>query len=604
MKKTFILLAAALCTLCACQKKEIELLDQPIIQSVGDKVSMTFTAIIADDLSDVDTKASVARDGSFSWNVGDALVFKKSDGTSAPASVTAVDGLVATITVTTEDSRDSFVSAIYPADAAVENEAYKINFNARGPIVVSAVNGGTLTFYHIGSLINLKFTSIPTGTASLVFTPYVAFHYDGTFVFSGREPVLQTTDNEEKYTSKIVVSASTADEDKDITVCVPSVSLTGGFSAALNNAAAGNGRNLFKKSTSTNHDLATKRPVLLNMKKVDYVAPQFYITTTTSSSPSVTVTDAHFVRTGANTYELGFNTAPNTSYSVYDSYNTTALKTGTINSSASDSDVKLLGSQWGWTYKSSDGLVTKVENGVNSVKGVKLTSTPTYFKFQSDASSNNQLGWYDNDYVISDGTTATDISWGSYSKSFRFANTENGTYDFYVSPGSSSGKANILVISSSSSSLRPDYRTTLVSYNSSSNSATTTDKDYHKDAFSAYSSISDLNLYANFEGSDTWNDYTFTYNGNHAWYTSIDLTGKDGAAEYLFKFRKGSSDWTVSWGNPNNNNYPYSGSQTFGTCNQGGAYNLHVYLDNAVYDVYVNDMTWESNKLRFDFVKR
>ncbi len=602
MKKLIIIFAAAVCALCACQKHEIELLDKPIIEKLDNgQVSYTFTAIIADEVSDAETKATIERDGSFTWAENDELKFYESNGTSANARITKVDGSTATISVTTENPRANFVSAIYPASAAVAKD--QITFNKRGPIVVSAVNGGTLNFHHIGSLVKIKFTDIPAGTASLVFKPVTAFGYDGHFDFSGRVPYLKAGGT----TTEIVVPASTEDEDKDITICVPSVTLTGGFSAALNNNLAGTGRNLFKKSTTTAHNLGTAPPMLLNMKKVAYVAPHYYITTTTTSSPSVTVTKASFVRTGATTYELGFNTAPNTSYAVYDSYNDDALVSGSINS-VSASGIHLYGAIYGngsnnWD-SAGDGPTLNVSNGVFSLLNQSVGES-FYYRFYDTVADNNKVlapnngGVGENDWWISPGTDFS-VYWGNYDTPKSFYIQTTGTYDFYLKDWSGNNIKHC-IYSHSSTDMRPDYRTTLFVYNSSSNSVTaTTDKGYHADAFSTYSDLDDLNLHGNFSGS--WIDHTLTYNGNHSWSTTLDMTGSE-AREYEFQFRKGSSWDSARWGNPNSNTYPYSDSQTFGTCESGGTNNLHVYLEKAIYEVYVNDMTWESNKLRFDFVK-
>ena len=325
MKKIIIIFAAALCALAACQKNEIELLDKPIIEKLDNgQVSYTFTAIIADEVSDAETKATIERNGSFTWAENDELMFYESSGTAATARVTKIDGSTATISVTTDNPRANFVSAIYPASAALAKD--QISFNKRGPIVVSAVNGGTLNFHHIGSLVKIKFTSIPTGTASLVFKPVTAFGYDGHFDFSERVPYLKDGGT----TTEIVVPASTEDEGKDITICVPSVTLTGGFSASLNNAADGSGRNLFKKTTETSHNLETGAPVLLNMKSVAYAAPSKFYVKTTSGSGYWDSSDLRMIQTGANTYDLSLNCDGNTTYYIYDEYNTTQPTTGYI----------------------------------------------------------------------------------------------------------------------------------------------------------------------------------------------------------------------------------------------------------------------------------
>ena len=331
MRKNIIVLAATVVALCACQKNEIELLDKPIVKNDGDKVTYTFTAVIADDVTDIETKATMARTGAYTWAVDDELKFYKENGTSAPAKVTAVDGSTATITVTTSDDRAKFVSAVYPADAG--DGAYKIKFNARGPIVVSAVDGGTLKFYHIGSVINLKFTGIPAKTQSLVFAPTSAFTYDGTFSFSDRKPVLTSTGS----TSKIVVYASTADEGKDISISVPSVELSG-FSAALNNASDGAGRNLFKKTTAESHNLADNCPVLMNMKKVACEpAGKFYVTTV-SSSKYWDKQNVRLIQSEASKFETWMNCDGNTDIYIFDEYNIGNHESGYLNKSHVDDE--------------------------------------------------------------------------------------------------------------------------------------------------------------------------------------------------------------------------------------------------------------------------
>lgn len=326
MKKIIIILAAALCALAACQKNEIELLDKPIIEKLDNgQVSYTFTAIIADEVSDAETKATIERNGSFTWAENDELTFYESSGTAATARVTKIDGSIATISVTTDNPRANFVSAIYPASAALAKD--QISFNKRGPIVVSAVNGGTLNFHHIGSLVKIKFTSIPAGTASLVFKPVTAFGYDGHFDFSERVPYLKDGGT----TTEIVVPASFEDEGEDITICVPSVTLTGGFSASLNNAADGSGRNLFKKTTETSHNLETGAPVLLNMKSVAYEAPTKFYVTTESSSHWWDKQGVRMIKTGTDTYAVQMNCDGGTDVYIYDNYNTDNYSSGYLN---------------------------------------------------------------------------------------------------------------------------------------------------------------------------------------------------------------------------------------------------------------------------------
>ena len=332
MKKYIIILATAVCAFCACQKHEIELLDKPIIEQIdGNTYTYTFSAIISDNVSEVEedgTKATVSRAGAFTWAVGDKLKFFPSEGDPANAEVTDVSGSTATITVTTGSPRSNFVSAIYPADAALSND--RISFNARGPIVVADVTSGTLTFYHIGSLINLKFYEISAmdDIKSLVFEPETAFSYDGTFTFdAGHVPSLTTSGT---TISKIVVPASKADNNRDITVVVPSVILSG-FSAALNSAEDGSGRNIFKKSTSTSHNLAENSPVLMNMQRVAYAAPSKFYVTNVSPSHYWDRSNVRMIQSEASKYETWMNCDGDSDVYVYDEYNVGNHLSGYLN---------------------------------------------------------------------------------------------------------------------------------------------------------------------------------------------------------------------------------------------------------------------------------
>ena len=332
MKKYIIILATAVCAFCACQKHEIELLDKPIIEQIdGNTYTYTFSAIISDNVSEVEedgTKATVSRAGAFTWAVGDKLKFFPSEGDPANAEVTDVSGSTATITVTTGSPRSNFVSAIYPADAALSKD--RISFNARGPIVVADVTSGTLTFYHIGSLINLKFYNISEidDIKSLVFEPATAFSYDGTFTFDANHVPSLTPSG--TTISQIVVPASKADNNRDITVVVPSVILSG-FSAALNSAEDGSGRNIFKKSTSTSHNLAENSPVLMNMQRVAYEAPTKFYVTTVSPSKYWDRSNVRMIQSEASKYETWMNCDGDSDVYVYDEYNVGNHLSGYLN---------------------------------------------------------------------------------------------------------------------------------------------------------------------------------------------------------------------------------------------------------------------------------
>ena len=536
MKKFIIILAAAVCALAACQKNEIELLDKPIIEKLDNGlVSYTFTAVIADDVSDAETKATIERNGSFAWAKNDALKFYESDGTAADAEVTAVDGSTATITVTTTHDRANFVSAIYPASAAVAKD--QISFNNRGPIVVSAVNGGTLDFHHIGSLVKIKFTSIPAGTASLVFKPASAFGYDGHFDFSERVPRLKAGGT----TSEIVVSASTADEGKDITICVPNVTLTGGFSATLNNNAAGTGRNLFKKSTATAHNLSTGSPVLLNMKSVACTAPSvYYLKTVAKGDPGTNYWSKEgmpLIKNGTNTYSITVNADRMSNYYVYDEWNTDAPTTHCIASGSTTSDTystnsfALVGEMNEWNNTNTDYPMNKVGNWSFGVFD-RSSLHDKEFKFTEYGSSDWTKSWGQTSKSwFNSGTsslTFTKNSGNDTNSGFWF-DTASSPDKLYLYFNESTGNAQCYNTNTKSN---PLCALTQFDFNSSSGTVTVTVKDqgveypfgdasYPRDTYGFKSAI------------DGWASvHSMTYDNNWGW--KYNFTVPEAGTSYQF----------------------------------------------------------------------
>ena len=582
MRKNIIVLAATVVALCACQKNEIELLDKPIVKNDGDKVTYTFTAVIADDVTDIETKATMARTGTYTWAVDDDLKFYKEDGTSAPAKVTAVDGSTATITVTTTDDRSSFVSAIYPASAAAAKD--KITFNARGPIVVSAVNGGTLKFYHIGSVINLKFTGIPDGTQSLVFAPTSAFTYDGTFSFSDRKPVLTSSTGS---TSKIVVPATRADEGKDISISVPSVVLNG-FSAALNNAADGAGRNLFKKSTAESHDLADKCPVLMNMKKVACEpATKYYIKTVSSPINAVDINNYPLIQTGGETFELWVNANINATYSIVDEYNLNnengSVANGIImpTTGSSSDEVYLGASFYGSDWDATKHKMTKVKDGLYYIHVDNVGTSPS-FKYIIDG------GWYGyGDAYFGIALISSGGNLGGL--------TDNASYDFFLD---NTNKRHF--------PLQNGLGYFQITFNSSTSSVQIFPqwiKCEHAWNNEYFSSTKGLALI----GFDDWTDKNLTYSSNHIFSYSGLTIAADGT--YSFKIRT-RGEWATNnrWGTSDGNS-ANPGSNLYGTGTTDAdldGESLSITLTAGTYDFYANDIfPWYDDKpLRFMFIKR
>ena len=612
MKKYIIILAAAVCALCACQKHEIELLDKPIIEQIdANTYTYTFSAVISDNVSEVEedgTKATVSRAGAFAWAINDELKFFKEDGTWFDAKITAIDteGSTATITVYGVDSRASFVSAIYPASAAVEDQPFKVNFNVRGPIVVADVTSGTLTFHHIGSLINLKFYDISGLTAinSLVFEPASAFNYDGSFTFDGSHvPSLTKTGS----TAKIVVPASSSDNNSDITVVVPSVNLSG-FSAALNSESDGSGRNLFKKSTATAHDLATKRPVLMNMKRVAYTAPQLYFISTNSSRGKWDVTEFPMIKTGANYYVATINTDFNTTYTIYDEYNigneNAIEKTGSFSPDAS-SDIGLLSDWTGWDIASKIPL--RQYNGKHYILD-QVVSNEKYFvlhngSYRAGSYGNNEMSSYTLPVDSGYGTKFD----GTFMGSFKIET--GGTYNIYCEW--SSGDSKNYIWYSASDQVSPLNE--LVFDDSGAKSLTVNRQQEVKvapfDNSSIISGASVLSLKC--ASLNSGNDIEFSPlyskggNFNHIWAIKNLTIPSDNT--YSFILRGKGSD-TYKWYIPasgSEGQTPFAGNLYGTLVSQGSADNATVSLTAGKYDVYVNAQPHYGNKaMLMQFVKK
>lgn len=600
MKKNIILLTIAACALFACHKNEIELLEKPIIEQIdGNTYSYTFSAIISDSVDEVDedgTKATVSRAGAYTWAVNDELMFFKSDNTSANAKITAVDGSNATITVTTTDPRADFVSAIYPASAAVAKD--QISFNARGPIVVSAVSGGTLAFHHIGSVINLKFTEIPAGTANLVFTPEASLGFDGKFSFEGRVPSLTSGASP----ASIVVPATTADEGKDITISVPSITLTDGFTVTLKNDS---GRNLFKKTTEKTLDLSGGHK-LLNMKKVACEAPsKFYVKT--SASSSFDVTDARMLQTGTDEYTLFLNCGPEATYYIYDEFNMDQPTVGFIKSGKSVATSSA--TKWKGEFDSDDTWTEKSmmrEGNWLYVKNTTFGKTWPGFKIDEDGSwgkgayGASITGGYDtsnlyinNDYnhpyycsYDSDNTKVSNFYLGDRSgESNANISTSHG-YDLFLNTSTKE----IKVLDTPASDWHV-YKITLTSPHSApSSSIEMMARQYSSDPFGD-SNFPTTNYYIKGDWSGDWTRFaTASSYSNLSWKISNFAPGTDGSINFgLQKYNGEESYWTALANNTIST--VAFGGNLYGTLSWWSGYgqtNPSITLEDETYDIFIN----------------
>lgn len=358
MKKYVLILAAAF-AFAACEK-EAAIKEEPVNEELN---TFTFTAVVDDNVVDADTKATLSRGGVFAWTVGDALKFYDTEGNGYDAEVAAVDGSgVATINVTAAGT-PTFYSAIYPAAVATGKNSINIGGAlAKGPVVIAEVGSGALTFYHMGSVINIKISGIPAGTTKMEINPAnPAAWGDGTFSFSAGVPDFSGSGG----FCYPVVPVTSADSDKDICVPIFAANYTGGFNIQLLNDT---GRVLYKKTTTKNYDLTGTK--LLNMKALTYAGPDiYYIKTVAKAGPGTdywSQADMPLIKTGANTYSVTVNADRMSTYYVYDEWNTDAptakyIATGSTTSDTySTNSYALIGAMNSWSPSNTDYPLNKV----------------------------------------------------------------------------------------------------------------------------------------------------------------------------------------------------------------------------------------------------
>lgn len=245
--KKILIIAAAVLAFAGCAKEAAQI-DRVTIDG---KEFMTFKVVANDDVVSADTKATLTRGGVFGWSDGETIYFVKAGGTVATGTFNESAG---TITVEADDW-------IFASNAPFDSDSKIKDFGlANGPVVIAKVAGSTLSFHHIGSVINIKFDKIPID-GYLEFWPNDGTKWHGgEFDFSGDAPELMGMGTDDIYIKKPIKKT---DAGKDITLSVPNVNYEGGFTVAL----SGTTTKYFQKSTSKDFDLST-RPTLLNMQEL------------------------------------------------------------------------------------------------------------------------------------------------------------------------------------------------------------------------------------------------------------------------------------------------------------------------------------------------
>lgn len=242
-----MIFAAAVLALAGCAKEAA----QVERTTIDGKEYMTFKVVAHDDVISTDTKATLSRTGVFGWEDGESIYFVDMLANSATGTYNAAAG---TITV---EAGDWLAASNAPFDSDSKIKDFGL---ANGPVVVAMVYSGTLNFYHIGSIINIKIDDIPIDGYLEFWTNDASTWDGGNFGFSGDVPVLNGGGLDEIYIKRPVTAA---DAGKDISLSVPNVNYDAGFTIALSGTTA----QYFKKTTVTGYDLSTS-PTLLNMAEL------------------------------------------------------------------------------------------------------------------------------------------------------------------------------------------------------------------------------------------------------------------------------------------------------------------------------------------------
>lgn len=581
MKKFAYILVAAL-AFAACQKEESQ---KDILVDEGLN-TFTFTASVDNNVVDAETKATLSRGGVFSWAESDALKFYDTDGNAYDAVITAVDGEgVATIEVKAAGN-PTFYSAIYPA--AVADGKNKVNIDAalaKGPVVVAEVGSGSLTFHHIGSIINIKINDIPAETTKMEIAPAAPAEWNaGIFSFTAGVPDFSGNGG----FCYPVVPVTSADSGVDISVPIFAANYAGGFTIKLLNDA---GRILYKKTTTKNYDLTGTK--LLNMKALTYVAPSKYYVKTESSSGYWDSVDVRMIQTGANTFDLSLNCDGNSTYYIYDEYNTDAptlgyLATGLAKSSFSTgaSSIELQGyvNSTGTTWNT---VALQYEGDWHYAKNIMFHNvrndgsynyTEILFKNGSDYWKSVDLFADGNEYQ-----TKNDDDWNIYVKGI----DDSTEYDIFFNINTHK-----VILSPSSENTDPNQASGIwkLSFNNSTGEATHTWKSATKDNPFGDASFpktnygfksSDDSWAAVVNGSTTYANQSWIVGGitiSNAGSTTFGLC--DGSSNYWTDLSSDSSFDTV---NPGTNLY---GTLTY--WRDGSHSNPTVTLEKADYIIYVN----------------
>ena len=215
-----------------------------------------------------DTKAAISDVGAFSWTAGDKVaVWDAQSGTFDEFTVQQ-SGASSTITGTGLADAN-YTKAYYPASVATAGEnsivwpdSYESAAVAAKSFPMMALNdNGTLNFKHLGALLKVTITDLPSNVSALVFT--------ATNKGVSGELAVDGTDADHPFcavgnsSSSIVIANADAETDEDDTIFylpLPTGKLTGGFSIDFKLGT----KTVGTKATTKNFDIARATVVPMN----------------------------------------------------------------------------------------------------------------------------------------------------------------------------------------------------------------------------------------------------------------------------------------------------------------------------------------------------
>ncbi|MBO4605717.1 MAG: hypothetical protein J5667_04170 [Bacteroidales bacterium] len=326
MKKYIFITIAAISILAVGCKKEVAPIDEPtpiennVIEEQPiageDMVTYSFT------IDNKDLKSTLDNEGHFAWVTGDHIAIYNETSTSyVDFEVKSVDGSGNATIEASASPGAVWTNAIYPA-ARATGSGNAVDYTVTtvsGPILVSKVDGQNLNFKYLGAVANIRVDGVPGTPTTLTFTANSNVFGSRTFSWSGDSPVLGGSGSQASITVPFTNATI-------ISVPIPQVSYTGGFTIAVKNAG---GRILYKKTTTNTFDMSSKK--LLPMPTLTYEAPTKYYVKTVSASGYWDRGCVRMIQTGDNTYNVQMNCDGGTDVYIFDNYNIGNETTGYLN---------------------------------------------------------------------------------------------------------------------------------------------------------------------------------------------------------------------------------------------------------------------------------